>query len=807
MAEIVPNRVPCGKKPTPTPPQPEPIPVTLCDLTGIKYFKLQSEIPGDYTKNCGLLGNEIDENFYFLRSMDIKTAYTIDENGRKILVLERVNCGREIKVDITDDDAYQFRLEDGYIIITYPDGHEEKIGKFLVEGDNVHIVTDASIQGDGSYGNPIGVDLAYRTGTYAPADFYADLTCTGATLDSISGIVYGHAVVTKENVSRFGALYTWDQAHKLDEALAKEGRGWRLPSKEDWAALLNWAEPLEEAKNHDTNKSGNFGCVAGNRLKAKDFWMVEKPATAPVDDFGMAIYPVGVCPENYNTKEPQKFGFTGLYKTTSFWTSSEADTGEHYVRSFSYGHDDVAQFTESRKKRLSIRLVRDVETDFDIDGFADILGNFVPVTLTTNGKQLWTTVNVSILNYDGFNQNEVTVPDEWSDIDTDVKATGYYKKEMNDACEYYYDFDNILADYDLPSFVNVEELDHYESFDEVPEPSSASPDYIAVDYEIHFDMLTEAKFYYNAWDGNRWHKKLMREGESVVLLYEDFETGCDTAATPYVTSANTNHEWRVFVNPQTGLDELIDTVEALKREMDKEFKEIHELISGLTENVNNLSGFVGDMYDEMQSGFSSAFTAISDLQDELDVVEASVGLSGDGSFVVIRESGITSGATTIAEAIGILDDVILEDEEIVAASLNDLNRRMINLSGVVEEMKDQQDQMQEEIDNIENGVGLDEDGNHIPNDGNYTSSAETVEEEISALDDALKEVSDEVEELKKKTIEPLDASIVVEVSGYTTYVGVQLDPEDEHIKLGDNGLWFDGDFGEATPDEYMPEGN
>ena len=77
MAEIVPNRVPCGNRPTPPPkPQPEPTPVTLCQLTGVKYFKLQSDIPGDYTKNCGLLGNEIDENFYFLRSMDIKTAYT-----------------------------------------------------------------------------------------------------------------------------------------------------------------------------------------------------------------------------------------------------------------------------------------------------------------------------------------------------------------------------------------------------------------------------------------------------------------------------------------------------------------------------------------------------------------------------------------------------------------------------------------------------------------------------------------------------------------------------------------------------------
>ena len=36
-------------------------------VNGVKYFKLVSEFEGDYTKNCGLLGNEIDENFYFLR--------------------------------------------------------------------------------------------------------------------------------------------------------------------------------------------------------------------------------------------------------------------------------------------------------------------------------------------------------------------------------------------------------------------------------------------------------------------------------------------------------------------------------------------------------------------------------------------------------------------------------------------------------------------------------------------------------------------------------------------------------------------
>ena len=32
-------------------------------VDGVTYFKLKSEFDGDYTKHCGLLGEEIDENF------------------------------------------------------------------------------------------------------------------------------------------------------------------------------------------------------------------------------------------------------------------------------------------------------------------------------------------------------------------------------------------------------------------------------------------------------------------------------------------------------------------------------------------------------------------------------------------------------------------------------------------------------------------------------------------------------------------------------------------------------------------------
>lgn len=802
-----------------TVPAPKPGPVVKT-INGIKYFKLQSNYPGDYTKNCGLLGNEIDENFYFLRSNDIKCGYTEEVDNRTYLVLVKVD-DEEIRIDITDNDTYKFKVVDGYVYILSPDGTEKKLSddyddgepvRFLIEGDNVHIVTDASIQGDGSYGNPAGVDLAYRTGTLEPADFFADLTCEDATLSMISGIGYGHAVVTKENVSRFGALYTWDQAKKIDEALANEGLGWRVPTSEDWGKLLNWAEPIEEAKNHITDKSGNFGCAAGSRLKSKEYWNVADPATKPVDDFGFAVYPVGVCPENYNTREPERYGFTGLYKVASFWTSTLCDRdGEPYARTFSYGHDDVAQFTENRKRRLSIRLVRDIEGDFDIPEYAFILGEYVPVMLTTDGKQLWTSLNISMTNYDGFNQNEVTVPEEWSEIESELIAKTYY--QLVD-CVYQEIDENDLPSYADPQFV-----------EEIPtEITTGSPEFIYTEATIQFDMLTEAKFFYNAWDGNRWHKRLLREGESVVLLYEDWPSPCVTGNTgdTYVTEENKNHEWRIFVNEQTGLDELIDTVEALKGEFRKEFKEIYEAISGLTENVNNLSGFVGDMYDEMQSGFSSAFTAISELQDELDVVEASVGLSGDGTYIVIRESGLTSAATTIAEAIGILDDIIIEDEEVTAAALNDLNNRVIELDGRVTELENAADELQEEIDNVEEGIGLDEDGHYVPKSGTtFLDEATSVEDEILTLDEVCASAMTEIEELQKRTIEAKDDSIVIETNDNTTLVGVNISEGDEHLKISDGsdefkdalgnviapGLFFDGDFGEAKEEEYTPEGN
>ena len=57
---------------------------------GITYYKLY---PGfrkddyqDYTKNCGLLGTDIDNNFYFLRGYDIYSVEYNKDNEREVVI-------------------------------------------------------------------------------------------------------------------------------------------------------------------------------------------------------------------------------------------------------------------------------------------------------------------------------------------------------------------------------------------------------------------------------------------------------------------------------------------------------------------------------------------------------------------------------------------------------------------------------------------------------------------------------------------------------------------------------------------------
>ena len=57
---------------------------------GLTLYTLQSNYSGDTTKNCGLIGGEIDANFLFLRGNDIYSG-DFDEKTNSIVLYKVVH--------------------------------------------------------------------------------------------------------------------------------------------------------------------------------------------------------------------------------------------------------------------------------------------------------------------------------------------------------------------------------------------------------------------------------------------------------------------------------------------------------------------------------------------------------------------------------------------------------------------------------------------------------------------------------------------------------------------------------------------
>ena len=102
----------------------------------ITFYKLISPYSEDITKNCGLVGQEIDTNFLNLKDMDINNAYREGYN----IVLER-NDGDKINVDLsplisgaTMDFSVAYDADNGTIIINH-DGKQEVISGLITENN------------------------------------------------------------------------------------------------------------------------------------------------------------------------------------------------------------------------------------------------------------------------------------------------------------------------------------------------------------------------------------------------------------------------------------------------------------------------------------------------------------------------------------------------------------------------------------------------------------------------------------------------------------------------------------------------
>jgi len=383
-------------------------------MSCLYYYKLNSGYQCDVSKQCKLTINEIDSNFYQLKSDDIVSADFVRDE--KILVLTRTN-GDELIVDLSDMvydlEANANCTDSGVTLTMHYDGKNgvkdikvdnlitldmlrNKIEELIGTDILTKVITDGTLKGYGTLDSPLGLNGTEKTGQYAPVISKLDLT-NGDQLPEVAKL--GTRYATVEYVNDYGYLYNGEGVKKISDHVTEEGRGWRVPSKEDWDKMLNLIEPCEN-RNHDSASCHReLGLVAGKYLKSACGWvgqpLCECGETVPdtgctigngsvtpgeyvddsedygvpessvdgaqgVDKYGMNILPVGVAVlDGYGKPQYNSFREKAAMWTTSF-VHGDIDQ-DKYVKVFDWNKAGVTQVAECPTPYYGVRLVKDYD--------------------------------------------------------------------------------------------------------------------------------------------------------------------------------------------------------------------------------------------------------------------------------------------------------------------------------------------------------------------------------------------------------------------------------------------------------------
>ena len=143
-----------------------------------------------------------------------------------------------------------------------------------------------------------------------------------------------------ENCESAGRLYTWKVAQRICP------EGWRLPTNEDWTALL---------KAVAADSVNEILWKGAGKLKSVNGWENDGSGT---DDFGFTALPAG---KRFFAKVQDGFSFHGC--SAFFWASTEAEEGAADTLAFHVNldcsNDNVIINTVKKIDGLSVRCVKD----------------------------------------------------------------------------------------------------------------------------------------------------------------------------------------------------------------------------------------------------------------------------------------------------------------------------------------------------------------------------------------------------------------------------------------------------------------
>ena len=545
-------------------------------MNGLYYYKLVSPYPEDVTKNCKLTINEIDHNFLTLKDNDIKKAEFIRED--KTLVLTR-NNGEKLIVPLRDV-AYNLEVdaecgESGTTLtISYDcvEGKKTVTIANILTADNLmdiigsdiltKVITDGTLKGNGTMTSPLGIAGVEKTGMLAPALKVFDLT-KGGQLPEVAKL--GTRYVTKEYVNDYGYLYNGAGIDKIaqrlkDKYVSKNSKdteryAWRVPTKADWDALLNSIEPCDPGRGCREHGSAQchveLGCVAGKFLKSECGWCNQpacecnatKPNTGctlededyfvepgnpdcngeidhfnsdvpdykPESPIGVDKYGMGILPAGVATYNPRhnRVEYAAFGDQAAFWTTTHV-------------HGDLDQD----------KYVKSFECEKNgVYQFAECPNPYYSVRL--------------VKDYDGSN---------------------YYDSEYIDGVLY----KTIL----FPESGQVWLASNYadkSGFKEYNPDCVEAPEVV----EVNDGQVVEKRveMFINEWNGYYWEKRIMHEGDTIVIENPCFDQGTGTTTEVCIMYegvpdcveveipkvAQSNIEYRVFTEDDSCNKVLVNT--------------------------------------------------------------------------------------------------------------------------------------------------------------------------------------------------------------------------------------------------------
>lgn len=521
-------------------------------MNGITYYRLKSDYSGDYTKDNALSGSDVDNNFYTLEGRDIKS---INVDGKDIVIT--LYNGNTVKAENVLDFAkndeslnnkivnIEFDKVSGVLRVTNSNGTIQNIDGFSsTEIEDVSVATDSTIRGEGLKSSPLGVSSSARTGQYKTVRRFLD-SCKGEDLPRF-GASMGDRYVTCEKVSDFGYLYDYRAVREI--ACELKNTGWRIPTKEDWDDLLNAIEPSECDETHcKADKNKFLGKWAGRLLKSTDMWLDPKANDSCSINSGHSC--------GCGKKEEEETDLNDMcfnYNNTCGCTKES---------------EPVSMCCDS--------MMEDNHQPLDAYGF-----RVTPAGYADDGcsygyfkerAAFWT----GTTNQDGTKSYMKRFHFNKSSVYQDVIASNYHLSLR------------LIKDYDGTNHYDTEEIMdlEYQTL-LLPSKSKGKAIWTASNFACGSKSLSPmlpnnglslsftTRYFIHEWDGNKWVRNEIRQGESVVIA--DAPNGKKLA------------EYRVIG------DKFIDVAEIVHDEV---LEEIDESLNNFKEDVEGAIAEVGKMVE------------------------------------------------------------------------------------------------------------------------------------------------------------------------------------------------------------------